>query len=82
MPASQKVRPAPAADVLARLRADYPGADCSLEHADAFELLVSTILSAQCTDARVNSVTPALFRRLPTPEAMAAAGGELEALIR
>jgi endonuclease III len=82
MPAPQKVRPAPAADVLARLRTEYPGADCSLEHADAFQLLVSTILSAQCTDARVNAVTPELFRRLPTPEAMAAAGSELEGLIR
>ena len=82
MPARQKSRPAPAADVLSRLADEYPGADCSLDHADAFQLLVSTILSAQCTDARVNSVTPALFRRFPTPEAMAGAGDELEALIR
>ena len=82
MPASQKVRPAPAADVLALLRAEYPGADCSLDHADAFQLLVSTILSAQCTDARVNAVTPALFRRFPTAADMAAAGSELEELIR
>ena len=65
MPAAPKPRPAPAAEVLSRLRAAYPGADCSLDHADAFQLLVSTILSAQCTDARVNAVTPALFRRLP-----------------
>ncbi len=82
MPAAPKTRPAPAEAVLSRLRAEYPGADCSLEHADAFQLLVSTILSAQCTDARVNSVTPALFRRFPTPAAMAGAGGELEELIR
>ena len=82
MTAPKKTRPAPAADVLSRLRAEYPGADCSLDHADAFQLLVSTILSAQCTDARVNSVTPALFRRLPTPAAMAGAGPELEELIR
>jgi endonuclease-3 len=82
MPARQKSRPAPAADVLSRLADEYPGADCSLDHADAFQLLVSTILSAQCTDARVNSVTPALFRRFPTPEAMAGAGDELEELIR
>lgn len=82
MPAPQKVRPAPATAVLARLRTEYPGADCSLDHADPFQLLISTILSAQCTDARVNSVTPGLFRRLPTPEAMAAAGSELEELIR
>jgi endonuclease-3 len=82
MLARPKARPAPAADVLARLRSEYPGADCSLDHADPFQLLVSTILSAQCTDARVNSVTPELFRRLPTPAAMAAAGPELEELIR
>ena len=82
MPAAPKTRPAPADAVLSRLRAEYPGAECSLEHADAFQLLVSTILSAQCTDARVNSVTPALFRRFPTPAAMARAGSELEELIR
>lgn len=82
MPAAPKPGPAPAADVLSRLRSGYPGADCSLEHADAFQLLVSTILSAQCTDARVNAVAPPLFRRLPTPAAMAAAGPELEELIR
>lgn len=82
MPARPKARPAPAADVLARLRAEYPGADCSLDHAGPFQLLVSTILSAQCTDARVNSVAPALFRRLPNPAAMAGAGPELEELIR
>jgi len=82
MPARPKARPAPAADVLARLRVAYPAADCSLDHADAFQLLVSTILSAQCTDARVNGVTPALFRRFPDAAAMAGAGGELEELIR
>jgi endonuclease-3 len=82
MPARPKARPAPATDVLARLHESYPGADCSLAHADAFQLLISTILSAQCTDARVNSVTPALFRRFPSPASMAGAGGELEELIR
>lgn len=82
MPARPKARPAPAAEVLARLKSAYPGADCSLDHADPFQLLVSTILSAQCTDARVNSVTPELFRRLATPAAMADAGPELEELIR
>jgi len=82
MPSRPKARPAPAADVLARLHEAYPGADCSLDHADAFQLLISTILSAQCTDSRVNGVTPALFRRFPNPAAMAAAGGELEELIR
>ena len=82
MPARPKPKPAPATEALSRLRNAFPGADCSLDHTDAFQLLVSTILSAQCTDARVNSVTPALFRRLPTPAAMAAAGPELEELIR
>lgn len=82
MPTRPKPRPAPAAEVLERLRREYPGADCSLDHADAFQLLISTILSAQCTDARVNGVTPELFRRFPTPAAMAVAGSELEELIR
>jgi endonuclease-3 len=82
MPSRPKARPAPAADVLARLHESYPGAECSLEHSDAFQLLISTILSAQCTDARVNGVTPALFRRFPDPVSMARAGGELEELIR
>ena len=45
----------------------YPEARCALDHRDAFELLVATILSAQCTDARVNLVTPALFARYPDP---------------
>jgi endonuclease-3 len=61
----------------------YPDARCMLDHADPFQLLVATILAAQCTDDRVNKVTPALFARCPTPPAMAAAGiGELETLIR
>jgi endonuclease-3 len=65
------------------LRETYPEAKCALEHRDAFELLVATVLSAQCTDARVNKVTPALFATYPTPEAMAAAPIEaLEQLVR
>ena len=55
-----------AAKVLHRLTADYPDATCELGHESAFELLISTILSAQCTDERVNMVTPELFRRWPT----------------
>jgi endonuclease-3 len=51
----------------------YPDAWCALEHRNAFELLVATILSAQCTDAMVNQVTPALFREFPTPARLAAA---------
>ena len=50
----------------------YPDAQCALNHKNAWQLLVATILSAQCTDARVNLVTPALFKKYPTPKAMAA----------
>jgi endonuclease-3 len=65
------------------LRATYPDAHCELDHRNAFELLVATILSAQCTDERVNMVTPALFARYPTPLAMAEAErDDLETLIR
>jgi endonuclease III len=53
--------------LLARLAQAYPGAECALHHRNAWELLVATILSAQCTDARVNLVTPALFKKFPTP---------------
>ncbi len=56
-----------------RLKIRYPEAVCSLCYADPWQLLVATRLSAQCTDARVNLVTPALFERFPTPEKMAAA---------
>jgi endonuclease-3 len=52
--------------ILAVLDEMYPGATCALEHASAWELLVATILSAQCTDKRVNLVTPGLFRKYPT----------------
>ena len=65
------------------LIASYPDARCMLDHADAFQLLVATILAAQCTDERVNKVTPALFKRFPTPAAMGKSSiEELEALIR
>jgi endonuclease-3 len=66
----------PAAEILERLRVAYPDARCALHHRNAFELLCATILSAQCTDARVNMVTPILFARYPTPEALAAARPE------
>ena len=59
-----------------KLKAEYPGALCSLDYTDPFRLLVATRLSAQCTDARVNLVTPVLFGRYPTPEALAAADVE------
>ena len=61
----------------------YPNVKCALDHRSPWELLVATILSAQCTDVRVNRVTPELFKRFPTPAAMAKATlPELEALIR
>jgi endonuclease-3 len=70
-------------EILARLTAEYPAARCALEHRSPLELLVATILSAQCTDARVNQVTPALFRRCPDARAYAEAGlPELEALVQ
>ena len=69
--------------ILAGLDEAYPNAVCALNHRSPWELLVATILSAQCTDVRVNMVTPELFRRFPTPEAMAKASlQELEALIK
>lgn len=72
-----------AAAVLDILQTHYPEADCALQHRSALELLVATILSAQCTDQRVNLVTPELFRRYPDAAAFAAADpAELENLIR
>ncbi len=72
-----------AARILVKLRAAYPDATCALHHRSALELLVATILSAQCTDQRVNLVTPALFARYCTPADFAAAPQEeLEAAIR
>ena len=60
----------------------YPTVHCALDYRNAFELLVATVLSAQCTDARVNKVTPALFERFPDPAALAAADqDEVEGLI-
>lgn len=76
-------RRARAARILEKLRAAYPDAECALHHRSALELLVATILSAQCTDERVNQVTPALFARYPDAAAFAAADpAELEAQIR
>jgi endonuclease III len=72
-----------AAAIEAALAATYPDAACELAFRSPFELLVATILSAQCTDARVNVVTPALFARFPDATALAAADpAELEELIR
>jgi endonuclease-3 len=69
--------------ILDALRKAYPDVVCALNHRSAWELTVATILSAQCTDVRVNLVTPKLFRAFPTPKAMAAASlPELEDMIR
>src|SRR5438132_6394034 len=58
--------------ILQRLDQAYPAATCALKHKSAWELLVATILSAQCTDVRVNIVTPEIFRKYPTPQHFAA----------
>ena len=79
-PAARRSR---AAAIDAALASAYPDAACELDFADPYQLLVATILSAQCTDARVNTVTPALFARFPDARSLAAvAPDELEALIR
>ncbi len=71
-----------AREVARRLALEYPQATCELQFKNAFELLVATILAAQCTDVRVNMVTPALFARFPTPQALGAANpNEVEELI-
>ncbi len=71
------------AAILKGLEEAYPDAVCALTHRSPWELLVATILSAQCTDVRVNMVTPELFKRFPTPVAMAkATQPELEQIIR
>lgn len=75
--------PADPLETLANLKAHYPGAHCALNHRNAFELLVATVLSAQCTDERVNKVTPELFKKYPTPESMSQAPvAALEKLIQ
>ena len=61
------------ADLLKGLDEAYPEVECALTHRSTWELLVATILSAQCTDVRVNMVTPELFKRFPTPQALAQA---------
>ena len=66
-------------EIVKRLKIEYPDAHCALEHTNAFELLISTILSAQCTDERVNMVTENLFRKYRTPhDYVAVAAAELE----
>ena len=77
------LQPERVAAILDALEKTYPGVVCALNHRNAWELVVATILSAQCTDARVNLVTPALFAAFPTPKAMSEASlPELEALVK
>ena len=72
-----------AARIVRRLIKHYPAADCALIFADGYELLVATILAAQCTDARVNTVTPTLHARFPGPAGLAAASQEeVEAVVQ
>lgn len=78
-----KKAPANLTTVLKLLKKYYPDAHCALNHRNAFELLIATILSAQCTDERVNIVTKDLFAKYPTPEKMGKAPVEdLETIIR
>jgi endonuclease-3 len=70
-------------EICSRLDDEYPDVNCALYHQNPYQLLVATILSAQCTDVRVNMVTPALFERYPSPKVLAGAeAGELQELIR
>lgn len=83
LPQKSKKQKERASEILQELYEYYPNPHCELNHRNPFELLIATILSAQCTDVRVNKVTPALFEAYPTPEAMAEAPLEdLEEMIR
>jgi endonuclease-3 len=76
-PKNQAERQARVATILKDLDEMYPSATCALHHRNPWELLVATILSAQCTDRRVNEVTPGLFEKYPTPRDFAAARQEV-----
>lgn len=81
--AARGTDPRRVAAILARLDEAYPAATCELKHENAFQLLISTILSAQCTDVRVNQVTESLYKKYPDPQAFAYADpGELQQEIR
>ncbi len=78
-----RISKAHALETLNRLQASYPDAHCALLHDNPWQLLVATILSAQCTDVRVNMVTPVLFKHFPDPLSLAQAEvSEVEELIR
>jgi endonuclease-3 len=80
---ARKSEPPKIQELLRLLKSAYPSTECALTHTNPFELLVATILSAQCTDKRVNMVTPALFAKYPTPAAMACADpADVEDLVR
>ncbi|MEX2583862.1 MAG: endonuclease III [Gemmatimonadota bacterium] len=80
---SRRSRRERTAEILSRLAEMYPESRCSLDHETPFQLAVATVLSAQCTDARVNMVTPELFGRYPTPGSLAGAKQEdVEEIIR
>jgi endonuclease-3 len=76
-PKTAAERRARVAEILTRLDRMYPNATCALKHRNPWELLVATILSAQCTDKRVNEVTPGLFAKYPTPQDFAAVRPEV-----
>ncbi len=84
MPRESKANRTKRADeIYGLLTEEYPDAHCALDHVDAYQLGVATILSAQTTDERVNMVTPELFRRFPTPESLAGARQEdVEEIVR
>jgi len=80
---SKKARTERANRIYSILETEYPEAHCALEHLNAYELTAATILSAQCTDERVNMVTPHLFKAYPNPEALAGANlDDVEEIIR
>lgn len=80
---SKKAKQERAGEIFALLAEEYPDAHCELDHRNAFELAVATILSAQTTDERVNMVTPELFRRFPDARSLSeAAQEEVEELVR
>ena len=80
---SKAARKARTAEIIERLKHEYPDAHCSLTFTNPYELVVATILSAQCTDERVNQVTPVLFERYPDPDSLAGARQEdVEDIVR
>lgn len=82
-PKSQEAKKKLAAEIIALLKKYYPTTECALHHKNVFELMIATILSAQCTDVRVNTVTPKLFEKFSGPKSFAKARAEqIEEVIR